>query len=441
MYDFVICICAYGAITDKTFMAFENLRHETSHRYDIRVRSFDALIGRSRSCISTDFLKTNDSDYMIFVDTDIVFKPKDINNLITAMQQGYDIVAGAYSLADGSSLAIRSFEGTIIPDGKIHEVEYVSTGFLGISRKALELIRDKLELPLLHEGHPFECYPFFESGRNTQNGYYISEDWDFCDKAREAGLKVCWHTGVLVGHYKSRVIPAEEAIKNSQYTPQQVSMKCPVQLSLMDDLAEFLGLSVREATNKVMDDPAAKVAEDWNNWEGNIEDFYRQNKTQIFDLVMFNRAARYWQMRVEPIWAEKEKRVLDYGCGIGSVVLYMAMNRHKVVGYDINPYLIDFCNFRKEKFGLSNVEFTTFEPDLSQFDLILAIDMLEHIEDLHSFIQKLGKEMKVGARLYHQDVFGERKYHPMHFDHSLHIRGWLEEAGFLVWDDKWAIRR
>ena len=53
MYDFTIGICAYGSVTDGTFMAFERLRQNSSYRYNIIVRSFDALIGRSRSVVAS----------------------------------------------------------------------------------------------------------------------------------------------------------------------------------------------------------------------------------------------------------------------------------------------------------------------------------------------------------------------------------------------------
>ena len=442
MYDFTIGICAYGSVTDGTFMAFERLRQNSSYRYNIIVRSFDALIGRSRSVVASQFLKTDDSPFLIFIDTDIVFNRSQLDKLIQAMQQGYDVVAGAYSLADPEKgVALRGYGARIVPDGGIHEIEMASTGFVGISRKALEQIRDKLELPLLHkDNEDWECYPFFESGRDLDRMFYISEDWNFCEKVRQAGMKVYWHTDVMVGHIKSRAIPAEEAIRKSQYTPNQVSMKCPVQVSLVADLAEFLGISEEEAEARITDNPPQKVADEWHNWEGEVEDFYKHSKEQIFDLVMFNRSGRYWTSRLEPVWTESDKTILDFGCGIGSASLYLAMNRNNVVGYDINPQLIQFAEFRKEKFGLNNVTFTTEKPDISQFDLIIATDMLEHIKDLKGFLVELGQNMKVGARLYHYDVFGAQEEYPMHFNHQPYIDEWLDEAGLTKFDERWAIK-
>ena len=206
-YDFILGICSMGSISDFTMMSIEQLHLESPYWFKSSFHNYDT-IGRARSRIATRFLATNDSNILIFLDTDVGFKPDDITKLVKAVEKGYDIVAGGYIMRDGNTFAIRTWEPLKL-DGKIHEVEYVSTGFLAISRKALEQIRDKLELPLLHANTPdAHCYPFFEAGRDLtgKHDFFMSEDWDFCNKATEAGFKIYWHTGVLVGHLKSVVL-------------------------------------------------------------------------------------------------------------------------------------------------------------------------------------------------------------------------------------------
>lgn len=189
-------------------MSIEDLREETDYHFKIRVQARAGGIGRARSEVCSWFLKEADSDTLVFVDADIVFKPEAITRLVEAAKDGHEVIGGGYLRADGVAFPIKPWEEKQYqPDGLIHDVEYISTGFLAISRKALEQIRDKLELPLLHEGRVRECYPFFESGRDTtgRHNFYTSEDWDFCDKTRQAGMKTYWHSGALVGHLK-RVI-------------------------------------------------------------------------------------------------------------------------------------------------------------------------------------------------------------------------------------------
>lgn len=214
MIDFAICICGHGECKDATLQALDFLRKASDYRWELRLISGDALIGRSRSRMCTQFLKHDDTPYMIFIDSDILFSPGDIKDIYDALTEGYDVVAGAYSVANGAHLAIRTYEELKF-DGKIHEAEFVSTGFMGISRKILVKIRDELELPLLHEGDDMECYPFMESGRYVQGDrkWYISEDWNFCQKVREAGSKVYIHTNVQLGHIKNTVIKVSDVMK------------------------------------------------------------------------------------------------------------------------------------------------------------------------------------------------------------------------------------
>jgi hypothetical protein len=211
MIDFAIMICSYGDIKDGTVQSLEIFRKYTNFRYEVRILSGDALIGRSRSRICTQFLKCNDTPYMIFIDSDILFSPGDIEDIYRALMSGKHCVAGAYSVANGAHLAIRTYGEQIVFDGSVQEVEYASTGFMGISRVLLEKIKDTL--PLLHPGSDMECYPFFESGRTEKHpDFYISEDWNFCDKTRDVQEKVYLHTGVLVGHIKNAVIRAGDVI-------------------------------------------------------------------------------------------------------------------------------------------------------------------------------------------------------------------------------------
>ena len=464
MFDFLIYICSHGETKDLTVKSLDRLHTNSQYRFEVRYIGPDALIGRSRSLACTDFLRMNDALYMIFVDSDMAFGPEEIEKIYQGLCAGYPIVAGGYSLADGKGLAIRAWSNVLTFDNTIQDVEYVSTGFFGISRKCLETIRDKtpyawivwdeqvptmvqqIGLPLLHKGEWCECYPFFESGMNGEHMFYLSEDWDMCQKARRAGLRTYFHTGALVAHIKDKPIMAKEAIKASSTddtTP--ILSKCFVHDTLVEDLIAYLKVPAVEVMQLLNDKPADKDIEAFSEWKkngGNDEDFYRQSKTALLDLVQFNNRTGYWQNRIAPLKGECGKTILDIGCGIGSAALFLATQRNKVMGLDINANNLAFANFRKERFGLVNVMFVDKMPeDLTQFDLVTAIDTLEHIEDLEGLIKHLGQGMKQGAKFYHFDMFYERDPRPQHHKQPPELNKWFEDAGFLVFDDAWAIKR
>ncbi len=435
-FDAQVWMCGYGKTEDFTVQSLINALNTCKYKYDIAYHTGDALIGRSRSIACTKFLKQPDPKYMIFIDTDILFTSEELDRLLDSMMTGYDVIGGAYSVASGDRLAIRGLQENIILDGRITEVEYISTGFFGISRKALELMRDKCPkhwvedgrlvtqtgLPLLHPGEWCESYPFFESGATNlpKELFYISEDWDFCNKAREVGLKVYFHTGCLVDHAKLNVIHAEQML--ATHAPPNAVQLNP-EVSLLNDLAEYLQKPFQEVANSVMSYRVKdnKTDEEW-----------------MYELAQFNSFDYYKNQRLAPLAGINQLRVLDYGCGIGTAGISLS-NRNQVVGYDTNKRLIDFAHFRSKKHGFLNITFIAEEPDLSTFDIIVFIDVLEHFEDLESFIKHLGEKVRSGCKIYHFDAFFDKRT-PGHFDHSEKINEYWKNAGFVPFDNLWAVK-
>ena len=442
-FDAVVYIAGHGETKDETARCLCQLAASSRHRFDIRFSHSDALIGRSRSICCTRFLQAGDAPFMLFIDSDMSFTIGDAERILEAMQAGYNIVAGGYAMADAKHFAIRGLEPTINIDGKPQEVQYASTGFMGISRKALIDIVEKLELPLLHKGIWCELWPFFESGSLPEEGIYISEDWFFCNLARKAGYKVYFHTGVLVGHIKTAILPAQGAI-NLPTSPSQngpLSVECLVKSLLLYDLAEFLKLPADKFAEEFKENPEEKMAQEFRAWTGSAEDFYKQpQRSYLFELARFNAADGYWQGKVGALGDLRGVSIVDIGCGIGTVALFLAMNRNRVTGYDISPTLLEFANFRNDKFGFANATFTDDFPEdaLSRADYVIAIDVFEHIEDLKSFLGRLGSCMKSEAKLYHVDSFLDKR--PMHFDHSDSFHHFLAEARLTKIDPQWVIK-
>lgn len=429
MLDFLLYTCSYGMVTDQTIMSVEEL-HKTNHRFEWWFQTGDALISRSRSIAAYQFLKKNPAPYLIFLDGDIIFTPQDIGKLLDALNGGSDVVGGLYPVRGGTFLAQRGWNGQFHITGNLEGVQFVSTGFLGISRRILEKITE--DMPLLNEGNWSECLPIFEDGR--YENIFISEDWDFCNKARKAGATIYAHTGIQLRHLKEKVYTTQEAIDKMAWKP--------VRHDLRDDLAEHLGIEVKDLMPQGI--ATKELGNKWKVWQGTVEDFYKDKENgllYLYDLVGFNSAEYYRDQRLAGIKNAEHMHILDVGCGIGTVLLDLFPKNKNLVGYDLSERVLDFATFRANKLGARNVKFTNeFPENLEKFDLILAIDTLEHIEDLHSFILKLGRGMKQGARLYHFDCFWEHDISPMHFDHSEHLDEWLREAGLVIFDKRWCVK-
>ncbi len=97
-------------------------------------------------------------------------------------------------------------------------------------------------------------------------------------------------------------------------------------------------------------------------------------------------------------------RVCDVGCGSGGVLNCLADYFGESVafcGYDISPQAFEICS-KKEKnnlhFYLKNIS-DEEDPEVPAFDMVMAIDVFEHVEDYFGFLRKLKK--KGAYKIFH----------------------------------------
>lgn len=225
MHDFLLVTVAYRDIEMETCWSVEKAHQRGLDNFMWITCGGDALIGRSRSHILTQYVNEEGMpDYFIFLDSDIIFEPEDLHRIAGDLKAGYDLIGGDYPVKSAMQSANYGYDGGYDTDGKIKEIQFLSTGFMGISKKCAKGIAEKLKLPLLHKGTGHEGYPFFESGYRhvepatiEEDGeIYISEDWDFCEKARKAGFKVYLDTAVRLTHKGVRFVTMEDVVSSQK---------------------------------------------------------------------------------------------------------------------------------------------------------------------------------------------------------------------------------
>jgi 2-polyprenyl-3-methyl-5-hydroxy-6-metoxy-1,4-benzoquinol methylase len=76
-------------------------------------------------------------------------------------------------------------------------------------------------------------------------------------------------------------------------------------------------------------------------------------------------------------------RVLEYGCGVGRVLLTLARHNKRVVACDVSPSMLREAKINCERHGLTNVSFAIADDHLSAvdgaFDLIYSDGVFQHI--------------------------------------------------------------
>lgn len=213
-------------------------------QYGMDVRFFylfnESLITRARNYLVDEFLRS-DCTHLMFIDSDIGFDPNDVIALSVIAEQGTDkdIVCGPYpkkciawekikravdkGFADKDPMQLEKYVGdyvfnpkgetTTIPLDEPVEVLEGGTGFMIIRRDSLEKFAKAYPQYYYKPDHvrtehfdgSREILMAFQAEVDPVSKRYLSEDYWFCQKAQEVGLKVwlCpWmklqHTGSYV---------------------------------------------------------------------------------------------------------------------------------------------------------------------------------------------------------------------------------------------------
>jgi hypothetical protein len=164
------------------------------------------------------FQGVKDYDYIMWIDSDIVFTPNDFFSLLSLNK---DVSSGLYRMKDGTCFATKektipdnysiqnigyieetdqkfSFltDETLAGRKDIFKVDYTGMGWMLIKKGVVESLR----------------YPWFYSTvKNYQIGTrfiadFISEDVQFCENVRRVGYDIWINPNIIVGHEKTRII-------------------------------------------------------------------------------------------------------------------------------------------------------------------------------------------------------------------------------------------
>jgi len=138
----------------------------------------------------------------------------------------------------------------------------------------------------------------------------------------------------------------------------------------------------------------------FNKSAGSRKLFYR-----LLDLLLL----RAWHIHNEiKKWAKTapdNAMVFDAGFGFGQYTFYMARkhSKWKILGVDVKEEQVADCNGFFNSIGFSNTEFqvgdlTKFKKD-NRFDLVVCVDVMEHIEEDVQVFKNYYDSMKPGAML------------------------------------------
>ena len=133
-----------------------------------------------------------------------------------------------------------------------------------------------------------------------------------------------------------------------------------------------------------------------------------------------------------------ESRMLEIGCGNGSVLAYLKQNGVDIEGGDIFPEGLEFCKQRAGSVSLYHIDVLAL-PFVNSFDIIGLFDVLEHIDNDDKALLEINQALKPGGNLIL--TVPAYKFLWSYFDvHSHHKRRYskgelatkLEQNGFVT---------
>ncbi|KKN29543.1 hypothetical protein LCGC14_0843010 [marine sediment metagenome] len=416
--------------------------------------SNDALISRSRSRAASDFLQSNremTGDVLLMVDHDIKWDEGDLVYLAEKTLETKGIVAGIYSKREfGGGTAVRFSAPGKYTAGEdvLAEAQFVSTGFLGIHRSVLEKMSETLPktignfwpffLPLLAT-HPVDADAV----------EYLSEDWAFCARARELGASI--HAAlkpnlVHVGEWAYRLVDSQLTPAPDQGVTFSIApeIEAPAIKWLLRDVAAYTEIPP-DGLHMAMTAGTRGLATLWHKHgssdpEGETAWYKREDvgKHYVLDLA-------YWHStQLAPILAAnlgdvEGQRVLDFGSGIGTAALMLAMQGNQVDCVEINKELRKFTEYRMGKHlnGKKAMRFISGNTlPIKTYDMVIAVDVFEHLPDPRSKLIQLAAALKPGGQMFTHSTFKADALHPMHHETEMDWEKELLDAGLRPVKDK-----
>ena len=187
---------------------------------------------------------------------------------------------------------------------------------------------------------------------------------------------------------------------------------------LIKRASEFLGVSEEEINLRIKNN-VQNAIDDWNK-RGSINGFYQTTDAYIYGLIDYCSEKRLLN-NLFPITDWVGKDILDFGGGIGVHSLILSRNNN-VFYYDLDSKTKEFAKYLNKTMG-GNITFIDDEKDVyeKKYDVVLALDVLEHLEKPMDTVIKITDSLKPSGYFITTGFdFSTGPHTPMHLPENLH---------------------
>ncbi len=152
--------------------------------------------------------------------------------------------------------------------------------------------------------------------------------------------------------------------------------------------------------NKKEIEKFTKIAEDWWNPEGKFKPLHKFNPIRISYIKKNIMNTFKLKSKKKPL---ENLKILDIGCGGGLLSEPMSRLGANVVGIDASNKNIQIAKLHANKNRL-NIKYLCTSPEKfkvsNKFDVILNMEIIEHVEDVEFFLKSCSKLLKKNGIMF-----------------------------------------
>lgn len=197
--------------------------------------------------------------------------------------------------------------------------------------------------------------------------------------------------------------------------------------------------SVRERLREEFERPGTNVARSFKeaglkrySWSDDLIRFYETTDAFLYELVIWNRNRIKRQMRR---WVAKRVgnlggescEVLSIGDGLGFDSLHLAQSGHRVTYFEVPGYSESFARRVFDEAGESITVLTDpSEIPQGRFDVVVCLDVLEHVPDPPGMVASIASYLREGGLLIvHAPFYMIHPANPTHLEANRRYSGSL----------------
>lgn len=174
----------------------------------------------------------------------------------------------------------------------------------------------------------------------------------------------------------------------------------------------------------------AAMAEAWWDPVGKFRPLHRLNPVRV-GFIRDQAAAHFGRDSHEPA-PLSGLSLLDIGCGGGLLTEPMARLGAGVTGVDATPRNIEIARLHAEQGGVKATYLNCAAEDLAaqgqRYDVVLAMEIIEHVADVDAFIEACGQLLKPGGIMFIATMSRTVKSYAMAIIGAEYVMRWLPKG-------------